>query len=147
MLNFKAILCNALHYALNLGASYTAGLASIQDLLTPLVRMEHTASTVFYLYAAFSNAFHDWNIIKSQSFWGSAPDPDGGAYSAPPYPLAGAGGVPPSRTHPSHTHHPCSPPPPPPPKTWIRRCVMYPSISQLRNKIQISEVSTELSLY
>ena len=32
MLNFKAILCNALHYALNLGASYTAGLASIQDL-------------------------------------------------------------------------------------------------------------------
>ena len=56
---------------------------------------------------AFSNAFHHWNIIKLQSFWGGAPDPDGGAYSAPPYPLAGAGGVSPSRTHPSHTHHPC----------------------------------------
>ena len=26
---------------------------------------------------------------KLQSGWGSAPDPDGGAYSAPPYPLAG----------------------------------------------------------
>jgi len=24
--------------------------------------------------------------------WGSAPDPTGGAYSAPPYPLAGFGG-------------------------------------------------------
>ena len=41
-------------------------------------------------------------MIKLQSFWGSAPDPDGGAYSAPPYPLAGLrGGVAPSRTHPS----------------------------------------------
>ena len=28
---------------------------------------------------------------KLQSGWGSAPDPDGGAYSAPPYPLAGVG--------------------------------------------------------
>ena len=26
---------------------------------------------------------------KTDSFWGGAPDPDGGAYSAPPYPLAG----------------------------------------------------------
>ena len=26
---------------------------------------------------------------KTYSFWGGAPDPDGGAYSAPPYPLAG----------------------------------------------------------
>ena len=27
-----------------------------------------------------------------QIFWGFAPDPNGGAYSAPSYPLAGAGG-------------------------------------------------------
>ena len=26
---------------------------------------------------------------KTYSFWGGAPDPHGGAYSAPPYPLAG----------------------------------------------------------
>ena len=26
---------------------------------------------------------------KTYSFWGGAPDPDGGAYSTPPYPLAG----------------------------------------------------------
>ena len=30
---------------------------------------------------------------KLQSGWGSAPDPDGGAYSAPPYPLAGREGA------------------------------------------------------
>ena len=35
------------------------------------------------------------------SFWGSAPDPDGGAYSAPPYPPCWAGGgLTPSRTLP-----------------------------------------------
>jgi hypothetical protein len=27
--------------------------------------------------------------VKSNSFWGSAPDPAGGAYGAPPDPLAG----------------------------------------------------------
>ena len=35
------------------------------------------------------------------NFWGSAPDPDGGAYSAPPYPPCWAGGgLTPSRTLP-----------------------------------------------
>ena len=43
------------------------------------------------------------NIVKLQSFWGRAPDPDGGAYSAPPYPVAVAGGYP-LPHHPSHTH-------------------------------------------
>ena len=32
---------------------------------------------------------------KRVGFWGSAPGPDGGAYSAPPYPLAGQEGCPP----------------------------------------------------
>ena len=32
-------------------------------------------------------------LQKLQSGWGSAPDPDGGAYSAPPYPLAGREGL------------------------------------------------------
>ena len=49
--------------------------------------------------------------LKLQSFWGSAPDPDGGAYSAPPIPPSCGGRVRPSR----HTQHPCPPPPPPPP--------------------------------
>ena len=68
MLNFKAILCNALHYALNLGASYTAGLASIQDLLTPLVRMEHIYCIYCVLFVCnpsehvvlVSKPFKDW---------------------------------------------------------------------------------------
>ena len=37
--------------------------------------------------------FVDENMQKLQSGWGSAPDPDGGAYSAPPYPLAGREGA------------------------------------------------------
>ena len=44
-----------------------------------------------------------WSLIMQnlKSFWGFAPDPNGGAYSAPPYPLPGAGGGnAPSRTHP-----------------------------------------------
>ena len=35
-----------------------------------------------------------WSFL-SVGFWGSAPHPDGGAYSAPPYPLAGWEGCPP----------------------------------------------------
>ena len=41
-------------------------------------------------FGGFSNA-------KSAGFWGSAPDPDGGASSVPPYPLAGREGCPPPR--------------------------------------------------
>ena len=37
--------------------------------------------------------FVDEKLQKLQSGWGSAPDPDGGAYSAPPYPLAGREGA------------------------------------------------------
>ena len=46
--------------------------------------------------AAFLCSF--WNFLnaKSVGFWGSAPDPDGGA----PIPPSWAGGVPPSRTLP-----------------------------------------------
>ena len=37
--------------------------------------------------------FVDEKLQKLQSGWGFAPDPDGGAYSAPPYPLAGREGA------------------------------------------------------
>ena len=37
--------------------------------------------------------FVDEKLQKLQSGWGSAPDPDGGAYSGPPYPLAGREGA------------------------------------------------------
>ena len=42
-----------------------------------------------------------------QSGWGSAPEPDGGAYSAPPYPLAGREGAtpPPAPTPALHEFH------------------------------------------
>ena len=38
--------------------------------------------------------FFNAETLKLQSFWGSDPDPDGGTYSAPPYPLAGREGCP-----------------------------------------------------
>ena len=68
---------------------------------------------------------------KSVGFWGSATDPDGGAYSAPPYPLAGREGCPPPAPSPGRPRlllrptpcHTTVPPPPLPPKSWIRRCV------------------------
>ena len=59
---------------------------------------------------------------KSVGFGGGAPDPDGGACSAPPYPLAGREGCPPPapspgrlRPTPCHIHICTAPPPPPPP--------------------------------
>ena len=54
----------------------------------------------------------------SVGFWGSAPDPDGGAFSAPPYPLAGREGCPlphPPRGHGGASNCALPPPPPPPP--------------------------------
>ena len=48
--------------------------------------------------------FVDEKLQKLQSGWGSAPDPDGGAYSAPPYPLAGReGATPPAAPTPALT--------------------------------------------
>ena len=35
-----------------------------------------------------------WNVQNCVGFWGSAPDPAGGAYDAPPYPLVGRGFLP-----------------------------------------------------
>jgi len=32
-----------------------------------------------------------WNVLNCVGFWGSAPDPAGGAYNAPPDPLVGSG--------------------------------------------------------
>ena len=69
MLNLKAILCNALHFALNLGASYAAGLVSIRDLLTPLVRMEHTASTVYCALFVCSPSEHVVLVSKPFKDW------------------------------------------------------------------------------
>ena len=58
--------------------------------------------------AAFLCSF--WSVLnaKNVGFWGSAPDPDGGAHSAPPYPLAGREGCPASRTLPGAS--PLAPP-------------------------------------
>ena len=43
----------------------------------------------------FLRTFGGVFYAKSVGFWGSAPDPGGGAYSAPPHPLAGREGCPP----------------------------------------------------
>ena len=44
-------------------------------------------------------------MSKSVGSWGSAPDPDGGAFSAPPYPLAGREGCPPPAPSPGLPLH------------------------------------------
>ena len=44
------------------------------------------------IYIAQNASFLVLKCTKSVSGWGSAPDPAGGAYSAPPDPLAGFGG-------------------------------------------------------
>ena len=49
-----------------------------------------------------------WKLIndaKSVGSWGSAPDPDGGAYSAPPYPLAAIVPLPSLIIHYGHPPH------------------------------------------
>ena len=55
--------------------------------MTFLVQFLRTFGGVFY--------------AKSVGFWGSAPDPGGGASSAPPHPLAGREGCPPPAPSPS----------------------------------------------
>ena len=54
--------------------------------------------------ATFLRSFWSFLCAKSAGFWGGAPDPDGGAYSAPPYPLAGREGCPPPAPSPGHHH-------------------------------------------
>ena len=44
---------------------------------------------VLYLYCTFLRSFGGFYNAISVGFWGSAPDPHGGACSAPPYLLAG----------------------------------------------------------
>ena len=77
----------------------------------------------FWIRAWFLRTF--WGVFnaKSVGFWGGAPDPGGGAYSAPPHPLAGWEGCPPPapspgrprlllRPTPRHTLAGAPPPPP-----------------------------------
>ena len=55
--------------------------------------MENTkAGSVIILSLQFLRSFRGFSNAKSAGFWGGAPDPNGGAYSAPPYPLAGREG-------------------------------------------------------
>ena len=52
------------------------------------------AGSVIILSLQFLRSFGGFSNAKSAGFWGGAPDPDGGASSAPPYPLAGREGCP-----------------------------------------------------
>ena len=67
---------------------------------------EWTVSSVLYVlhfYCTFCVVFGGFYNAKSVGFWGFAPDSDGGAYSAPPYPPSWVGGLPPSCTLPEAT--------------------------------------------
>ena len=50
-------------------------------------------NTNWAIFCAIMLCFVAEKLQKLQSGWGSAPDPDGGAYSAPSYPLAGREGA------------------------------------------------------
>ena len=93
-------------------------------------RIEHIAAELLICRSPASITFlvqflrTFWGVFyaKSVGFWGSAPDPGRGAYSAPPHPLAGRKGCPPPAPSPGrprlllrHTLAGAPPPPPPPP--------------------------------
>ena len=56
-----------------------------------IIEREHKLG--YPCFYAIMLCFVDEKLQKLQSGWGSAPDPDRGAYSAPPYPLAGREGA------------------------------------------------------
>ena len=86
------------------------------------------ASICNYIFSAVFTYFLGVFYAKTVGFWGGAPDPGGGAYSAPPHPLAGREGCPPPAPSPGRprlllrptlTGAPPSPPPPPPPSQFL----------------------------
>ena len=102
------------------------------------------SNLLFYLglacFYAIMLCFVTLKVQNLQSGWGSAPDPDGGAYSAPPYPLAGGGRVLP---------RPCTYTPPPPPLlnpgSAPGQCVTVTSAMQMQvtNSASVVNVSRE----
>ena len=58
-----------------------------------IIEREHKLGYIHVSMQLCMLCFVDENMQKLQSGWGGAPDPDGGAYSAPPYPLAGREGA------------------------------------------------------
>ena len=88
--------------------------------------------SVIILSLQFLRSFGGFSNVQSAGFWGSAPDPDGGASSAPPYPLAGREGCP--APSPGQLRLPSAPPlfnplplspPPPPQPTRLDPLVSY----------------------
>ena len=59
-----------------------------------LLICQSPASNSNYIFSAVFTYFWGVFYAKSVGFWGGAPDPGGGAYSAPPHPLAGREGCP-----------------------------------------------------
>ena len=98
--------------------------------------LEHPESSLAYKISSLNKELHDKNfctcilksIVKAIIFCGNlyvvikiAPDPNEGAYSAPPHPVA-AGSAKPSHTLPSSIIHNGPPPPPPPLNSCFRPC-------------------------
>ena len=58
-----------------------------------IIQRKHKLGKGYPCFYTIMLCFVTEKLQKLQSGWGSAPDPDGGAYSAPPYPLAGREGA------------------------------------------------------
>ena len=89
----------------------------IERMQAELLICRSPASIYNYILSAVLGVFD----AKRDGFWASVPDPGGGAYSAPPHPLAGLEGCPPPAPSPGRPAHyfasplaPPSPVPPPP---------------------------------
>ena len=89
---------NSLTITISGGASYGAkGLKPLHFLLQPLQNFcvkQYIVSRSIFLWTKIKTVVTGCHILrlkctKIDFFWGSAPDPAGGAYSAPPDPLAG----------------------------------------------------------
>ena len=76
------------------------------SLFSTTFRDKHVAIGVLQ----FLRSFGGFSNAKSAGFWGRAPDPDGGASSAPPYPLAGREGCPPPAPSPGRLRLQSAPP-------------------------------------
>ena len=71
--------------------AFIDSLLASQTYMYFIIEREHKLG--YPCFYAIMLCFVDEKLQKLQSGWGSAPDPDGGAYSAPPYPLAGREGA------------------------------------------------------
>ena len=81
---------------------YSLNATELRTSCTQITIYDHFSC--MHLYCA-KHGFLEANDAKCVGSWASAPDPDGGAYSAPPYPLAAIVPLPSLKVHYGHPPH------------------------------------------